>query len=56
MAIIDGRRSVAAHGSREMPVWGAVFEEERKGQPYPGYTGLLQSRLLTDYLRSIQQP
>ena len=56
MAIIDGRRSVAAHGPREMPVWGAVFEEELKDQPYPQYTGLLQSRMLADYLRSIQQP
>ena len=56
MAIIDGRRSVAAHGPREMPVWGAIFEAELKDQPYPGYTGLLQSRTLTDYLRSIQQP
>jgi hypothetical protein len=56
MAVIDGRRAVAVHGPREMPVWGAVFEEERKDQPYPRYTGLLQSRVLTDYLRSIQQP
>lgn len=56
MAIIDGRYSVAAHDPREMPVWDVVFEEEFKHQHYPQYTGLLQSRMLADYLRSIQQP
>src|SRR5262245_22118940 len=55
MAIIDGRRLVAAHGPREMPGWGAIFEEGLKDQPYPQYTGLLQTRALVDYLRSIQQ-
>ena len=54
MSMIDGRRLVAEHGSREMPVWGVVFEEEREGQPYQAYAGLLQSRALVDYLRSIQ--
>jgi mono/diheme cytochrome c family protein len=56
MATIDGRRLVAAHGSREMPVWGALFEEEREreGKPFQAYVGLLQSRALSDYLRSIQ--
>lgn len=56
MATIDGRREVAAHGSRDMPVWGAVFEDEtrREGKPYQAYVGLLQSRSLADYLRSIQ--
>jgi mono/diheme cytochrome c family protein len=55
LAIIDGRRRVAEHGPREMPVWGAVFDEELKDQPYTRYTGLLQSRLLVDYLRSLQE-
>ena len=54
MATIDGRRLVAEHGSREMPVWGVLFEEEREGQPFQAYTGQLQSRALSDYLRSIQ--
>ena len=54
MATIDGRRLVAEHGSREMPVWGAVFEEEREGKPFQAYAGLLQARALADYLRSIQ--
>jgi mono/diheme cytochrome c family protein len=55
LAIIDGRRQVATHGPREMPVWGAVFDEELEGQPYKRYTGLLQSQLLVDFLRSLQE-
>ena len=55
MAVIDGRRQVAAHGTRDMPVWGAVFEEEGSGEPYPAYHSLLQSRLLVDYLATIQE-
>lgn len=54
MSVIDGRRAVAAHGTRDMPVWGAVFEEEGRGEPYPSYQGLLKSRFLVDYLRTIQ--
>ena len=56
MGFIDGKRHVAEHGPREMPVWGAVFEEEIRPDSYPAYTSLLHSRALTDYLRSIQQP
>jgi mono/diheme cytochrome c family protein len=54
MATIDGRRLVAEHGPREMPVWGARFEEEHAGESLHAYVGLLQSRALVDYLRSIQ--
>jgi len=55
LALIDGRRLVKEHGSREMPVWGAVFDEELKTEPYREYTGLLQSRVLADYIKSIQE-
>ncbi|MBZ0159507.1 c-type cytochrome [Candidatus Methylomirabilis sp.] len=55
MQHIDGRRAVAEHGTREMPVWGAVFESEQRPGGYPGYISLLHSRALTDYLGSIQQ-
>jgi mono/diheme cytochrome c family protein len=54
MATIDGRRDVAAHGTRDMPVWGAVFEAEGEGGSYPGYQSLLKSRFLVDYLETIQ--
>ncbi len=55
MRVIDGRRVVAEHGTREMPVWGAVFAEELEGQRYAAYTVLLHGRALTDYVRSIQE-
>lgn len=56
MRIIDGRRAVVEHGTREMPVWGAVFESEHRRKGYSAsYTSLLHSRALTDYLSSIQQ-
>ena len=55
LSVIDGRRQVAEHGPREMPVWGEVFDEALRSQLYTRYTGLLQSRLLVDYLRSLQE-
>jgi mono/diheme cytochrome c family protein len=56
LSYIDGRRAVAAHGPRDMPVWGAVFGEELQGAPYAEYVTLLESRALMDYLRSLQEP
>ena len=55
MRIIDGKRNIAEHGTREMPVWGAVFADELEGKRYAAYTVLLQGRALTDYVRSIQE-
>jgi len=57
IASIDGRRSVAAHGPRDMPVWGTVFEDELESeeQPYPRYTTFLRVRSLADYLKRIQR-
>jgi mono/diheme cytochrome c family protein len=56
MSTIDGRRHVAEHGPRAMPVWGAVFEGERREarQSFPAYTALLDERALVDHLRSLQ--
>jgi len=56
MAAIDGRRRIDAHGSREMPVWGAIFVSELDTLRYTEYTTLLRTRDLMEYLRSIQQP
>ena len=55
MAVIDGRRAVAAHGPREMPVWGAIFDAELTDQPYTQYTTLLRAKVLAEYLNSIQR-
>ncbi len=54
MAVIDGRRAVAEHGPRKMPVWGAVFEGELEGEPYGVYEGIVRTRALSDHLRSLQ--
>ena len=40
---------------REMPVWGIIFDEKFKDEPYPRYTGLLRARVLADYLRTLQR-
>lgn len=55
MQIIDGRRVVAEHGTREMPVWGTVFAHELERERSTAYTVLLHGRALTDYVRSLQQ-
>ncbi|HLE57288.1 MAG TPA: cytochrome c [Rhodothermia bacterium] len=50
---IDGRESLAAHGSRTMPVWGRIWRNEGD----PGAEAEAQRILneLLQYLRSIQQ-
>lgn len=57
LASIDGRKQVAAHGEREMPVWGRtfIFVLEKPDEPLPEegeVRALLESILL--YLESIQ--
>jgi hypothetical protein len=56
LATIDGRYEVAAHGPREMPVWGAVFLEKHVGEPLAIHRGMDDARALTDYLRTLQRP
>jgi mono/diheme cytochrome c family protein len=53
-AAIDGRSPVVGHGSREMPVWGVVFEQEIRGEPFVGYRAIERSQSLTDYLATLQ--
>lgn len=55
MASIDGERFVAAHGSREMPVWGQVFDEELKSSRHAERVRLLRAQVLVDYLRTLQR-
>jgi mono/diheme cytochrome c family protein len=51
---IDGTQAKTAHGSREMPVWGKVFEN----RPVKSGAGFAQADVasLTHYIRSIQAP
>jgi mono/diheme cytochrome c family protein len=50
MKFITGDTAVAAHGTREMPIWGEVFRKKE------GSSGEWAKVLaLTDYIESIQQ-
>jgi mono/diheme cytochrome c family protein len=53
--IIDGRTILAAHGTRNMPVWGLEFAAALDGSsPSEVEAGTLVSRLV-EYLRAIQR-
>jgi mono/diheme cytochrome c family protein len=49
--IIAGDQSVAAHGSREMPVWGPIFHQIQEDRDY----GAVRLQNLTEYLQSLQK-
>lgn len=57
MSVIDGRSEVAAHGPREMPVWGLAFMREHAvaGERQAVQTSLLLTKILTDYVASLQK-
>lgn len=55
MKAIDGRRQVAAHGSREMPVWGERFRGELEGKSHPERTTLLMEREIVEYVATLQR-
>lgn len=57
--IVDGRKALAAHGSREMPVWGDWFKLEGE-EAYEGSAeeeGIIRKRIedLLDLLQSMQE-
>ena len=43
-AFIDGRQEAKGHGTREMPIWGKLFEEPQ------------DLHNIVEYLRTMQQP
>jgi mono/diheme cytochrome c family protein len=51
---IDGREAVAAHGPREMPVWGSSFREEMELDENTETNIHERVALLVEYLDSIQ--
>lgn len=56
--IIDGRASVAAHGVRDMPVWGdryRVVTEAGEGAAEVEQRARAQINALVDYLETIQE-
>ncbi|MBS0125461.1 c-type cytochrome [Thetidibacter halocola] len=57
---IDGRREIAAHGSKQMPIWGNLFVAEAYPStfhPGVGAEEIVQARILglVYYLQSIQE-
>jgi mono/diheme cytochrome c family protein len=55
MATIDGRRSVRAHGDRDMPVWGDNFRSEAEGKKYPELSTLLKAKIIAEYVGTLQK-
>ncbi|CAG1008321.1 hypothetical protein MYXO_03713 [Myxococcaceae bacterium] len=55
MMAIDGRRAIAQHGPREMPVWGTVFAAKHEGEPFAAYEPTVDVRAIADHLRTLQQ-
>ncbi len=49
--IISGDEDYAAHGSREMPVWGPIFHQIENDQDL----GFVRLKNVTEYLDRIQQ-
>ena len=62
--VIDGRREVAVHGPRTMPVWGNVYRLESDAaygsalERYFADDGMVRARILalTEYISRLQQP
>ena len=54
-AFIDGRTSVPAHGSREMPIWGERFGEMGGGGSVGEEVVRGNLLVLIEYLQAIQQ-
>jgi mono/diheme cytochrome c family protein len=55
MQQIDGRRTIRAHGTAAMPVWGYVFEHARRGEPHKGRSSLLEVQVLAEHVRNLQR-
>jgi hypothetical protein len=54
-AVIDGREVVQPHGTRQMPVWGTIFEEQLLGHEDRAAEGRARTKELVAYLRTIQE-
>jgi mono/diheme cytochrome c family protein len=55
MRVIDGRRTVRAHGSDTMPVWGRVFEQEMADSGRAHRDSLRQVQMLAEYVVHLEK-
>src|SRR3989449_5009479 len=53
--IIDGRDEVKGHGTRDMPIWGAVFRQPEGSKPVDETHVIGRILALVYYLQSIQE-
>jgi mono/diheme cytochrome c family protein len=53
--VVDGRKAVESHGSRDMPVWGHEFAKKRKKGEGREAAARNRTRALVEYLESIQR-
>lgn len=53
--IIDGRKTLPPHGSRDMPVWGFEFLAQSAAEPNPQERSDELIERLTAYIRSLQK-
>ena len=49
--VIDGMKTIPAHGTREMPIWGPIFHQVEEDRDY----GDVRLHNVVEYIRSIQQ-
>lgn len=54
MKVIDGRRTVRAHGTGAMPVWGMVFEAEGAGDDRQHRDALRRVQGLAEYVQALR--
>jgi mono/diheme cytochrome c family protein len=55
MKWIDGRRTVRAHGSGSMPVWGEVFEQSLIEGPHARRSALLKVEAIAEYVQDLRK-
>ena len=53
--IIDGREEVKGHGTRDMPIWGAVFRQPEGGKHVEETGAIGRILALVYYIQSIQE-
>ena len=56
MKQIDGRRTIGAHGTAAMPVWGEVFEQALIAEPHRRRTTLQRVQAIADYVLRLRAP
>jgi mono/diheme cytochrome c family protein len=53
--IIDGREEVKGHGTRDMPIWGAVFRQQEGDQRIDESRAIGRILVIVYYIQSIQE-